>query len=173
MLDRCVPPFMLWRSAICAFTRAEIRLAACGPRRVLCLCIALYLIGSPSAWADGIAPGMWKITETVIMNGATSPPQVKTRCLSAEQAGDTAKTFSPEYRTVNSACERTEYLSTATNLKWRMECKGQMDMDVAGDFIFDTTSHYTATISSKGSIAGRQLIETNVAIEGEQVGECR
>ncbi len=133
---------------------------------------ALWLGGAP-ARADGIAPGLWKITETIVMNGAASSPQVKTRCLSAEQAGDTAKTFSPEYGTVNSQCERTEYTSTATKLKWRMECKGQMDMDVSGDFSFDTAGHYTATISSKGSMAGQQVVATSVAIEGEQIGECR
>lgn len=129
--------------------------------------------GGSTARADGISPGLWKITETVIMNGATMPPQVKTRCLSVEQASDTAKTFSPEYRTINSDCERTEFLSTATRLKWRMECKGQMDMDVAGDFTFDSAGHYTAAISSKGALAGQQVVDTSVAIEGEQIGECR
>lgn len=161
-------PVVCWR----AVRHAGAGIATSAVATAASLAAALWLGGAP-ARADGIAPGLWKITETIIMNGAASAPQVKTRCLSAEQAGDTAKTFSPEYRTVNSECERTEYASTATKLKWRMECKGQMDMDVAGDFTFDTTSHYTATISSKGSMAGQQVINTSVAIEGEQIGECR
>jgi hypothetical protein len=125
------------------------------------------------AVADGIEPGLWQITETVIMNGNRTPPQSKERCLSAEQAGDTAKTFSPEYRTVNSDCERAEFSSTASRLKWRMLCKGQLEMDVAGDFNFDTPKHYSARIESKGSMAGRTMVETSVDIVGEHLGECK
>jgi hypothetical protein len=130
------------------------------------------LAGLPAA-ADGISPGLWQLTETVIMNGAASAPQVRTRCLSAEQAGDTGATFTPEYRNVNSNCERAEFQSTASKLKWRMVCKGQMDMDVSGDFTFDTPKHYTATIQSKGSMAGREFVNTSVAIVGEHLGECQ
>jgi Protein of unknown function (DUF3617) len=125
------------------------------------------------AFADGIEPGLWQITETVIMNGNRTPPQTKERCLSAEQARDTAKTFSPEYRTVNSDCERAEFSSTAERLKWRMLCKGQLEMDVSGDFTFDTTKHYSAKIASKGSMAGRTMVETSVDIVGEHLGECK
>jgi hypothetical protein len=129
--------------------------------------------GAGGAVADGIAAGEWKLTETMVMNGDKTPPQTRTRCLSAEQAGDTAATFSPEYRTVNSGCERVEFNSTATALRWRMKCTGQMDMDVSGDFSFDTPKHYTATIVSKGAMAGREFVNTSVSIEGEHIGECR
>jgi hypothetical protein len=126
-----------------------------------------------AAVADGISPGLWQLTETVTMNGAPATPQVRTRCLSAEQAGDTAATFTPEYRTAASNCDRSEFQSTASKLKWRMLCKGQMDMDVSGDFTFDTPKHYTATIQSKGSMAGREVVNSSVAIEGEHLGECQ
>ena len=106
------------------------------------------------------------------MNGQAMPPQERSRCLSPEQASDTATTFSPEYRTVNSGCERVEFRSTAAALRWRIQCTGQMDMDVAGDFTFDTPNHYTAKIMSKGAVAGRQVVDTSVTIEGEHVGDC-
>src|SRR6516164_6530544 len=115
------------------------------------------------AAADGIEPGLWQITESIIMNGNRTPSQTRTRCLSAEQAGDTATTFSPEYRTANSDCERAEFESTASKLKWRMLCKGQMEMDVSGDFTFDTPKHYSATIQSKGTMAGRTVVNSSVA----------
>ena len=133
---------------------------------------AVCLMASQAA-ADGIAAGEWKLTETIVMNGSKAAPQIRTRCLSPEQAGDTAATFSPEYRTVNSGCERVEFNSTATALRWRMRCTGQMDMDVSGDFTFDTPKHYTATIISKGAMAGREFVNTSVSIEGEHVGDCR
>jgi Protein of unknown function (DUF3617) len=140
---------------------------------VLTAGLALCCLASRPAAADGIAPGEWKLTETIVMNGSKTPTQTRTRCLSPEQASDTATTFSPEYRTVNSGCERVEFSSTTTALRWRMRCTGQLDMDVAGDFVFDTPKHYSATIVSKGAMAGREVVNTTVAIEGEHIGECR
>jgi hypothetical protein len=138
---------------------------------------ALALLGIAAAplpaAVDGIEPGLWQITETIIMNGNRTPSQMRTRCLSAEQAGDTAATFSPEYRTVNSDCERAEFSSTTSRLKWRMLCKGQLDMDVSGAFTFDTPKHYSAKIESKGSVAGQTMVETSVTIDGEHLGECK
>jgi len=135
--------------------------------------LAALCVKASDAAADGIAPGEWKLTETIVMNGNRTAPQTRTRCLSPEQAGDTAATFSPEYRTVNSGCERVEFSSSATALRWRMRCTGQMDMDVSGDFTFDTPKHYSATITSKGAMGGREFVNSSVFIEGEHIGECR
>ena len=135
--------------------------------------LAALCVKASDAAADGIAPGEWKLTETIVMNGNRTAPQTRTRCLSPEQAGDTAATFSPEYRTVNSGCERVEFSSSATALRWRMRCTGQMDMDVSGDFTFDTPKHYSATITSKGAMGGREFVNSSVFIEGEYIGECR
>jgi hypothetical protein len=159
---------MLAKSRSAAFTQISLAIACA----VLCAAFLCAAAVAPAA-ADGISPGLWKVTETVVMNGAPAPPQTKTRCLSAEQAADTAATFSPEYRTINSDCERAEYESTASKLKWRFLCKGQLDMDVSGDFTFDTAKHYSAKIESKGAVGGRTVAETSVAIEGEHLGECQ
>jgi len=149
------------------------RPASCRTCAAALFALAVCSTAPRPAAADGIAPGEWKLTETIVMNGSRMPVQTKTRCLSPEQAGDTATTFSPEYRTVNSGCERVEFNSSATGLRWRMRCTGQMDMDVSGDFVFDTPRHYTATIVSKGAMAGREVVNTTVAIEGEHVSDCR
>ena len=53
--------------------------------------VSAALAAVPAA-ADGIQPGLWKITTTVLNNGAQMPPQTKPRCLTAEQAGDLADT---------------------------------------------------------------------------------
>jgi len=135
--------------------------------------LAAFCLKAGDAAADGIAAGEWKLTETIVMNGNRTAPQTRTRCLSPEQAGDTAATFSPEYRTVNSGCERVEFNSSTTALRWRMRCTGQMDMDVSGDFTFDTPKHYSATITSKGAMGGREFVNSSVFIEGEHIGECR
>ena len=92
--------------------------------------IAILAVGSaltavPAMAADGIQPGLWKITTTVVNNGAQMPPQTKPRCLTAEQAGDLADTFSPRFGGVNTTCQRTEYSKTDQKLTWRLECRGQ------------------------------------------------
>jgi len=152
-------------------SRAHNAFDAAGLVRVVWL--AAFCLMASHAAADGIEPGEWKLTETVVMNGNKTPPQTRTRCLSPEQAGDTTATFLPEYSTVNSGCERVEFNSSATALRWRMRCTGQLDMDVSGDFIFHTPKHYTATITAKGAMWGREFVNSSVSIEGEHIGECR
>ncbi|MEA2914830.1 MAG: hypothetical protein QOJ15_6911 [Bradyrhizobium sp.] len=120
-----------------------------------------------------IEPGQWKITSNTLMNGATMPPQVKARCLTPEQAGDVGKTFGAAIDTVNSTCERTEYEASGRRLKWRLQCKGQLDMDVSGDFNFDSPVHYTATISTKGWMAGSLMSDVKTELTGARVSECQ
>lgn len=120
-----------------------------------------------------IEPGLWRVTSNTVMNGTAMPPDVKTPCITPQQAGDAAKTFSPEVSTVNSACERTEYDATGGKLKWRLQCKGQLDMDVAGNFTFDSPVHYTATITTKGWMAGQLVNSVDATLVGERIGECR
>jgi Protein of unknown function (DUF3617) len=124
------------------------------------------------AVADGIAPGEWKLTESIMMNGNATTGQQRTRCLSPEQASDPAATFTPEYGT-NNSCKRVEFESTATSLFWHMQCSGQMEMDVVGSFAFDTPRHYSAKIVSRGTMGGQVVVNSQVAIEGERVGECK
>jgi hypothetical protein len=136
----------------------------------------LYLLAAPAASAaaenPSIEPGQWKVTSATRMNGGTMPPSVKTRCLTPEQAADVAKTFGPVSNTVNSACAPTEFETTGTQMKWHLQCKGQLDFDVQGDFNFDSRTHYTATIASKGWMAGKLMNDTKTELVGEHVGEC-
>jgi Protein of unknown function (DUF3617) len=120
-----------------------------------------------------IEPGQWKITTNTLMNGSAMPPQVKARCLTPEQADDVGKTFGAASDTVNSTCERTEYEAGGRTLKWRLQCKGQLDMDVSGDFNFDSPVHYTATISTKGWMAGSLMSDVKTELTGERVSECQ
>jgi hypothetical protein len=139
----------------------------------LILFCTLLLSAVPAAAAENlIESGQWKVTSSTVMNGATSPPQVKARCLTPEQAGDVSKTFGPVMNTVNSSCERTEFDATGRALKWRLLCKGQLDIDVAGNFNFDSPAHYTATVVSKGVMAGALISDVKTELEGERVGDC-
>ena len=136
------------------------------------LCLLKVVV--TSAAADNlIEPGQWKVTATTTMNGAAAPPQAKARCLTPEQVGDLAKTFGPVSGTINSTCEQTKYEANGRTLKWRLQCRGQLDVDVAGQFNFDTPLHYTATITSKGRMAGALISDVKTELEGERVSDCQ
>ncbi len=84
------------------------------------------------------------------------------KCLTPEQSHDLATTFSPVPSTVNSVCAPIERSLNGQRLSWRLVCKGQLDMELTGDFNFDSPHHYTATVRTKaenGGHADGQLAE--------------
>ena len=127
-------------------------------------------LASPAS-ADGLEPGYWKITSTPEVNGAPAAPQEKMRCMTPAETADLDKTFSPEARTINSACERVAHEATATSLTWRLQCSGPMTMEVAGAFRFETPQRYVAEVRTAMSMPG-QSVASRVTIVGERVGEC-
>jgi hypothetical protein len=142
------------------------------PLRTAAIAAALFLTGAPGAQADGLQAGKWKVTTNATNNGAAGPPMQNMRCLSAADVSDLDRTFSPVSRTTNSTCEHTEHESTPQRLKWRLQCTGQIDMDVAGEFLFDSPEHYTATVTARSSMMGRVMNDVHTSIEGPRVGEC-
>ena len=140
---------------------------------VLLLAGILALSPVSRAFADGIQPGLWKITTTVVNNGMKSGPNTNARCLTAAQAADLADTFSPRFGGVNTSCERTHYEKSEQKLTWRLQCRGQVNMDFAAEFTFFSPLRYTATIATKGWMGDRQIVDSQVALEGEFVGACQ
>jgi len=141
------------------------------------LAIALFCMISATTAAAGaeslIEAGGWKVTSTTVINGAAQPPQAKSRCITPEQAENIAGTFGPVSGTINSTCEAPAVETTGKTLKWRLQCRGQLDVDVTGDFTFDSPRHYTATITSRGRMAGALVSDVKSDLEGERVGECQ
>jgi len=133
--------------------------------------VAALLLAAQRADADGLLAGLYRIEQSPIVDGIAAPVQRSMRCLTAEAVADLDKTFSPVSRTTNSACERTEHDLTAQRLKWRLQCTGQLNMDIAGEFVFDT-ERYTATLSTEASMAGQVMHRSRVTIEAQRVGDC-
>jgi hypothetical protein len=134
--------------------------------------IAAGLLAANAAGADGLQAGLYRIEQSPVIDGVQAPVQRSTRCLTAEAVADLDTTFSPVSRTTNSACERTEHDSTPQRLKWRLQCRGQLDMDVAGEFLFETPERYTATLSTEASMAGQVMQRSRVTIAAQRVGDC-
>jgi hypothetical protein len=144
-----------------------------GRARLSVLAALLVLPAGPFAHADGLQAGMWRLLNKPVINGVSGPDQQTTRCLTPAAVADLDKTFSPVSRTTNSSCELVEHEATPQRLKWHLQCTGQMNSDVVGEFVFDAPEHYTATISTKASMAGRQIQDIQVTIEATRVGECQ
>lgn len=141
--------------------------------RAACCLVALLSAGAvPSASAQSLEAGRWRVLTTTL-SGPLTPPTVATRCLTPEDVADPGKTFVPQVKTENSECKRTEFKLDATGLTWRLECKGQIDMDVAGQFIFDSPTRYSAMIITKASMLEQIVQQSMVSISAERIGECR
>src|SRR4051812_26506035 len=136
------------------------------------LAMAFLVMAGTGVQADGLQAGFWQIISNPENNGVAAPQMQNMRCLTADDVKDLDRTFSPVSRTTNSTCERTEHESTPQRLKWRLQCTGQLDMDVAGEFLFDSPDHYTATVTVRSSILGRVLNDARTAIDGRRVGDC-
>ena len=80
---------------------------------------------------------------------ASSDPAERDALPDAEAVADLDKTFNPVSRTTNSSCERVEHELTPQRLKWRLQCSGQIDMDVQGEFTYDSPEHYVAIITAR------------------------
>ena len=140
---------------------------------ILAGCFGAVCAVTLPARADGIDAGLWRTIQTPSINGMAGPPRETSRCLRDADVGDLKRTFSPVYGTTNSACEQVEDDFTPQRLKWRLQCRGQLDMDVAGEFVFERRDRYTATIVATSSMLGKVMQQVHTKIEADRVGECQ
>jgi hypothetical protein len=136
------------------------------------LAAAILAFAATAAWADGIEPGLWRVITRTEAGGVIGPPHESSKCLTAEQTGDLATTFSPVAGTINSVCSPLERDLTDGKLTWHLVCKGQLDMELSGDFTFDTPHHYTGTVRTKAAMAGMQMVDSQNMLEGQWVSAC-
>jgi hypothetical protein len=139
--------------------------------RVRSLIASVLLVVAQAASAETLEAGRWRVATTTLSNPG-SPPEIAMRCLTPEDVADLGKTFAPQVKTVNSECERTEFRLEPGGLTWRLQCKGQLDMDVSGQFIFGSPTRYSALIVTKATMLERIVQQTMVSISAERVGAC-
>src|ERR1700733_1908448 len=108
-----------------------------GWARISALAALLVVLAARFAHADGLQAGMWRLLNKPVINGVSGPEQQSTRCLTPAAVADLDKTFSPVSRTTNSTCELVEHEATPQRLKWHLQCTGQMNSDVTGEFVFE------------------------------------
>jgi hypothetical protein len=124
------------------------------------------------ARGGGIEAGLWKITTVIETGGRAGPPRQTSKCLTAHQVTDLPETFSPVANTINSACEPMTRKFDGKKLTWHLVCKGQLDMELNGDFNFDSPHHYTGTVESKASMGGQDMPGSKNTVEGTWASAC-
>jgi uncharacterized protein DUF3617 len=129
-------------------------------------------LGASTAAAEGIEPGLWQVTSRTQTGGVIGPPHESSKCLTAQDVADLATTFSPVSRTVNSTCAPIERSLSGSHLNWRLTCRGQLDMELTGEFNFDSPRHYTATVQSKAAMAGMPMLDSQENIEARWRSAC-
>lgn len=139
---------------------------------LLAAAAAVPAVIGPIALADGIEAGLWKITAVIETGGMTGQPRQSAKCLTAEQVADLPATFSPVATTINSDCAPIERSFDGKQLKWHLLCKGQLDMELTGEFVFDSPHHYTGMVQTKASMAGQPMPDSKNTVEGEWVSAC-
>lgn len=139
----------------------------------LALRVAILACASSIAFAAGIEPGLWKITHRTETGGVMGPPMESSKCVTPEQVRDLASTFSPIPQTVNSTCAPMERNFDGQKLTWHLVCKGQIDMELTGEFTFDNPRHYSGTVHSKAAMIGQPMLDSKEIIDGQWVSECK
>ena len=134
--------------------------------------VALLVVCTSVALADGIEPGLWKIVSRTEINGVMSPPQESAKCLTPEQTRDLAATFSPALRTINSECGAIERSLDGDRLKWKLICTGQLDMELTGDYTFRDQRQYAGIVRTRTAMGGRPMSDTVTTLYAERVSEC-
>jgi len=136
------------------------------------LAFAVLALWASDALADGIEPGLWKIISRIETNGAVSPSQESAKCFTAAQAGNLVATFSPAMRTINSECAPLESSLVAGNLKWKLVCKGQLNMEITGDYSFRDGTQYAGIVRTTTSMGGMPMSDTDTTLYAERVSDC-
>jgi hypothetical protein len=139
--------------------------------RMTLVAVAMAMI-APMARGDGIEAGLWKITTVVETGGRAGPPRDTSKCLTADQVTDLPATFSPVANTINSTCEPLARTFDGKKLSWHLVCKGQLDMELNGEFNFDSSHHYAGTVQSKASMGGQEMPGSKNSVEGTWVSAC-
>lgn len=149
-------------------------MAGAGFRRVAhCGIAAAMALAAWPALADGLQAGQWRLLTTPEINGAVAPERQTMKCLTASDVANLEKTFSPVAQTTNSTCSPLQSELTPQRLTWRLQCTGQLDMELTGDYQFPTPDRYSAVVTAKSSMLGRLMQSIRTAIEAQRIGECQ
>ena len=133
--------------------------------------VALLVPLALPALAADPQPGLWQVTVKSSGAGGSAREHVSTSCVTPEQAKNIQSGFGPP-ENPNMPCKRTSFERQGNRVTYHVQCTMQGGTSEGdGTFIFDTPTHYSATVTNRIAMHG-QTITTNTIMEGRRVGEC-
>ena len=134
------------------------------------LAFAAVLLFTPDARAAEPQPGWWEVK--IKSMGPSGPHEVvNNNCVTPEHTKNIATGFSP-VENPGTSCTQVNYKWDGTRLSFQIRC------DIQGSksegemvYVFDTPTHYTATMTNKISVRGQSIV-TTMTMEGRRVADC-
>jgi len=133
--------------------------------------VALLILTALAAHAADPQPGLWQVTVKSAAPGGQVREHVSTSCVTPEQTKNLQSGFGPP-ENPNMPCKRTSFERQGNRVTYHVQCTMQSATSEGdGTFIFDTPTHYSATVTNRIAMQG-QTITTTTTMEGRRVGEC-
>src|ERR1700674_865976 len=133
--------------------------------------VALLILTALAAQAADPQPGLWQVTVKSAAPGGQVREHVSTSCVTPEQTKNLQSGFGPP-ENPNMPCKRTSFERKGDRVTYHVQCTMQnATSEGDGTFIFDTPTHYSATVTNRIVMQG-QTITTTSTMEGRRVGEC-
>ena len=136
--------------------------------------IAVYSMTATSAFAAiELDPGLWQDTETGEEDGKPAKPEITSDCMSPEEAKDPVKSLSV-MKDTGGQCDKLDIKETGNIVTVVMLCGDpkEMQIDLVGTYTFLDRRHYTGTMKSTITLAGKKSTAVKTA-ESKWIGPCK
>lgn len=142
------------------------------PVNRLMLCAAACLVAAP-AFAMQLEPGEWQGTETGTENGEPARPETTSGCITSADTKDLVKTLGSLKEIAGNKCKAAQMQEKDKTLTFKLECGSSDALSIVVDttITFDTSRHYSGTVKSRFSMAGKTT-SSDKQFDSKWIGPC-
>ena len=141
---------------------------------VFAFVIGVFFITPTFAFAAiELDPGLWQDTETGTEDGQPAKPEVTSDCMSAEEAKDPVKSLAV-MKDSGGQCDKLDIKETGNVVTVVMLCGDpkEMQIDLVGTYTFLDRRHYTGTMKSTITLAGK-ISTADKTVDSKWIGPCK
>jgi hypothetical protein len=133
----------------------------------------VWLLTAPARAAIELEPGQWQDTESGTEDGKPVKPEVTSDCMSPEEARDPVKQLSV-MKDTGGQCKKLDIKESGNTVSIVMLCGDPKEMliDLTGSYTFVDRKHYTGTMKSVITIAGKTST-ANKTVDSKWLGPCK
>ena len=142
--------------------------------RFAALCGLVFLFAATPAFAAiELDPGQWQDTETGTEDGKPAKPEVTSDCMSPEEAKDPVKSLAV-MKDTGGQCDKLDIKEAGNVVSVVMLCGDpkEMQIDLVGTYTFLDRRHYTGTMKSTITLAGKKST-ADKTVDSKWIGLCK